>query len=925
MNKKYSILVTAVLLSILIIGSDSPQQSPSLFERTPSSETYKNPDGTFTKTLYSGTRFIDDESGDTPNYVPFNEVVNMSFNKNNGALIYSYNTDRRNYWIEAKIGFILSITENACNNQGWKWFDVGQGYCGVWTNKAYDFMQQNNITKDILITDNKYSYKYGINLTSIPSNYQDKIEYIALRFENVSGITWDDISKEGQNIIIKNKLKLSYGDLLENGYTLNVYDKKTVLIGNVSNKEDLWLDPTVQLQDANVENLEDTWIKDGDTTQNGDDDTMSTGYLSSSSHDSIIKFNTSSIPSGAKITLANLSTYAIDVGSNTNTTIYLFYNQSWNENEVFNETHRSSLNINTTHTEYVFFNRSLSHHWIHYDVTGLLNENRNNNYSNFSLLINASDTTIERHNINTKEKASESFRPYLNITYSIVSTYLKTPTDNYTTNQLSNTFVCNATTIYDLDNATLSIWNSSGSLIFTNTTNVSGTANSSSIGGNVSYDDSYEWNCEFYDNETSYASASSNYTLIVETNFPAINLNYPSDNTYFNSGLNIYFNFTATDVNGLDTCELWGEWNGTWHKNYTWTAPNNATMNYTVVNLSEGGLWDWNVWCNDTVNNEGFGLNRTITVDLTDPFINITSPSNGSTETTSSVTIKYIYTETNIDTCKWSKNQGKSNTSLTCGENITDTFSEGLNNVTIYITDKASNENSSIVFFTVDLPIGGGSPGGGIGVIIEGIEQTQNFTITTTNLQSLLDISLAKDSSRPRKKEFVITNKAREEITVDIYCQSTGDFDMCKYVEISNTSFTLSPNEQEKSRGFIKVYTPENSSFYDEYYFNIIAIKNDTAQVLYSKLSVQTRVTPLATLFYRWGFLPIFTQQSIIDGQTEIKYPSYPTSILGLVFSFISFTAILLTFRRFNYGTAGLFVGLLSIVIVYPLAVILLP
>jgi hypothetical protein len=52
--------------------------------------------------------------------------------------------------------------------------------------------------------------------------------------------------------------------------------------------------------------------------------------------------------------------------------------------------------------------------------------------------------------------------------------------------------------------------------------------------------------------------------------------NYPSNKTYFNNKSNIYFNYTATDSNGLSVCELWGDWTGVWHKNYTWSGPASA-------------------------------------------------------------------------------------------------------------------------------------------------------------------------------------------------------------------------------------------------------------------------------------------------------------------------------------------------------------
>jgi len=255
MKLKKLLLILAILFIIIditiilayIVGGQE-QDNWKLWKRTATTEIWKNTKtGEYRRTIGQGALYVDDESRRFPNYVPFNQVVNMSFNKSDGSIIYSYKTKKREFSVTAKIGFILSITQTACNNQGWTWFDVGPGYCGVWANQAYSFMKNNNIGHNVLIKDNTYSYKYAVNLTKIPLTYRDKIKYIGLRLEDVDGLTWDDISKSGQSIMIKDKIKLSYSDLLENHFTLNLYDKKTVLIGNISNQENLWLDPTVTL------------------------------------------------------------------------------------------------------------------------------------------------------------------------------------------------------------------------------------------------------------------------------------------------------------------------------------------------------------------------------------------------------------------------------------------------------------------------------------------------------------------------------------------------------------------------------------------------------------------------------------------------------------------------------------------------------
>jgi len=112
---------------------------------------------------------------------------------------------------------------------------------------------------------------------------------------------------------------------------------------------------------------------------------------------------------------------------------------------------------------------------------------------------------------------------------------------------------------------------------------------------------------------------------------PSVTLDAPT--SYQNLSISLtYFNFTATDVSGLDTCQLWGNWTGTWHNNYSWVGPTSGVQNFTSITLSDTRA-KYNVWCNDT---RGFGgystSNLTFTVDTTNPNITI-STANASTST----------------------------------------------------------------------------------------------------------------------------------------------------------------------------------------------------------------------------------------------------------------------------------------------------
>lgn len=225
-------------------------------------------------------------------------------------------------------------------------------------------------------------------------------------------------------------------------------------------------------------------------------------------------------------------------------------------------------------------------------------------------------------------------------------------------------------------------------------------------------------------NLTLYANDSVNnvnYSMVsfgIKTSTPSIVLNSPPDNQYFNNGTDIYINFTAVRDIGIDTCELWGNWTGIWHKNYTWIAPTNNTMNYTALNFT-GGRYIWNVKCNDTADNIGWALNNyTFNVDLAFPNVSIDLI----ILTTGSKIVSFNSTEEDnfgMSKCWYSvfNTVGLIDGSL---NNISYTCSSGIHsfivsdyatyNLTIYANDTSNNENSSTSSFTtVDYfsPLGG--------------------------------------------------------------------------------------------------------------------------------------------------------------------------------------------------------------------------
>jgi len=208
-----------------------------------------------------------------------------------------------------------------------------------------------------------------------------------------------------------------------------------------------------------------------------------------------------------------------------------------------------------------------------------------------------------------------------------------------------------------------------------------------------------------YSNDTFGNIGSDSVTFHVSLGAPAINLNSPLANQYLDNGTDIYFNFTATDSDGLDTCKLYGNWTGTYHTNYTWVGPESSVMNWTTQNISEG-QYIFAVWCNDTLNTERTTDNRTFEIDLTYPNVMNSHYVPTTIYTETDVIIYGNITDTNLDTVWININSTGAylNTTVT---SVGDQYSYSLSNAQIdnfeniswywYANDSAGNENVSLL------------------------------------------------------------------------------------------------------------------------------------------------------------------------------------------------------------------------------------
>lgn len=293
-------------------------------------------------------------------------------------------------------------------------------------------------------------------------------------------------------------------------------------------------------------------------------------------------------------------------------------------------------------------------------------------------------------------------------------------------------------------------------------------------------DATYSYYIQVCDTDNSCTN-STTQQFTVSTDAPAIILDYPLANAYLNSGTNVYFNFTATDSNGLSTCQIWGNWTGTWHLNETLTSVTSGVQAYTIKNITEQNGIIWNVWCNDTTNSATFSaFNRTLNIDLTFPTLSINSIS--TTDGSQTITFSVNSSDLNLNSCKYSifNSNGSIdgtnlNVSTSCNSLSTSatTTAYGIYNLTFYSIDLAGNENSTTSQFTtsagspVIINTGGGGGGAVSKITVVAITIPDGFDGTLSQLQRAILYSRIYNYSQQQTSLFSLTT-SQKDILLDL-------------------------------------------------------------------------------------------------------------------------------------------------------------
>jgi len=138
---------------------------------------------------------------------------------------------------------------------------------------------------------------------------------------------------------------------------------------------------------------------------------------------------------------------------------------------------------------------------------------------------------------------------------------------------------------------------------------------------------SHNWsvNCtDYVGNENS----SEMRKITLGTTAPVVNLNYPANNQWLNNS-NVTFNYTPIGTY-IDSCELWGNWTGTWGKNDTDITITNGSVN-SFNKIIPDGSYLWNIKCNDSAGNYAFNASDfTINIHGVAPLISFNPSSSAS-------------------------------------------------------------------------------------------------------------------------------------------------------------------------------------------------------------------------------------------------------------------------------------------------------
>jgi photosystem II stability/assembly factor-like uncharacterized protein len=261
---------------------------------------------------------------------------------------------------------------------------------------------------------------------------------------------------------------------------------------------------------------------------------------------------------------------------------------------------------------------------------------------------------------------------------------------------------------------------------------------------NVSSNGNY--NLTIYANDTHGEQVESSARFSVQIGSPTIIINSPYD--VYLAYYDIIFKYVPDDID-LDSCQLWGDFDGYFSLNQTNTNPSNGAENNFSLMLDDG-IYRWNIKCNDSQGNSAFNGNKTFYIDTVNPDLIISEPS-GAMSSRSDIPLTFSVSDASPVCCLyniyWTTGEiVKSNTSIdNCANTEFDVSADGNYILNLYVNDSANNRNFSYSEFSVDTSIPGSPPpsssgggGGGISLPAPTVVNESKFSIAIIGLQDVV-------------------------------------------------------------------------------------------------------------------------------------------------------------------------------------------
>jgi len=339
---------------------------------------------------------------------------------------------------------------------------------------------------------------------------------------------------------------------------------------------------TIQLQDANTENLDDAFVNLGSPNTNyGTEDEFNGVWAEDPGYTEYwfyLKFNFSDIPDDATIQSAEFLAYIDNCEGVGGTHILSRADSDWDEGTLTWNNKPSiieDLTLATQDTDDTWTNHSISNT----TIQNILSD------KNITLVMWVNATHQGGCYYRSKEHATASTRPYLNITYTSAFPNILIVYPQNNSNHTSPNVNINYT-VSDLD--LQACWYSNDTMTL-NTTITCGENITS-----ITWSEGWH-NVTIWANDTDNNQNSSSVTFFVDTLPPTLSIIYPTPNLNisFNESINLNFSVSDSGV-GLDSCWFSLDLGIT---NITIPSCLNTTFN------SSFGAQIINLYANDSLNN----------------------------------------------------------------------------------------------------------------------------------------------------------------------------------------------------------------------------------------------------------------------------------------------------------------------------------